>query len=82
MIRYANESSIHLDLYEADTSRIAAYNYYRYYERFPVPKTAIVLHITYKKDRTDEFGVISNMDELGAFFQKKVAVRVVGRREE
>lgn len=47
-----------------------------------MPKTAIVLHITYKKDRTDEFGVISNMDELGAFFQKKVAVRVVGRSEE
>ena len=73
LIRYAHEGSIHLDLYEADTTRIAAYAYYRYYERFPVPHTAIVLHITYKADASGE-GVIANMDEVSAFFQKKVAV--------
>ncbi|KAM7457593.1 hypothetical protein BLSTO_01644 [Blastocystis sp. subtype 1] len=73
LIRYAHEGSIHLDLYEADTTRIAAYAYYRYYERFPVPHTAIVLHITYKADASGE-GVIANMDEVSAFFQKKVAI--------
>ena len=74
LIRYAHEGSIHIDLYEADTTRIAAYAYYRYYERFPVPNTAIVQHITYKKDAEGLMGVISNMDEVNAFFQKKVAV--------
>lgn len=54
--------------------RIAAYRYYRVREKFPVPTTAIVLHLTYKKNVNRVLGGISNMDEVEKFFQKKIAV--------
>lgn len=73
-IQYADEGSVHLSVYEADTVRIAAYRYYRVREKFPVPTTAIVLHLTYKKDENRVLGGISNMDEVEKFFQKKIAV--------
>ena len=40
----------------------------------PVPTTAIVLHLTYKKNENHVLGGISNMDEVEKFFQKKIAV--------
>ncbi|CBK22937.2 uncharacterized protein [Blastocystis hominis] len=81
LIRYANEGSIHLDLYEADTVRIAAYRYYHIYEKFPTPTSAVVLHVTYRKDEQGDVGSISNMDELRRLFQRKVAVGAKRRGE-
>ena len=66
---------MHLNVYEADTARIAVYRHYRVREKFPVPTTAIVLHLTYKEDVTRGIGEISNMEEVEQFFQKKIAVR-------
>ena len=63
-----------LNIYEADTTRIAAYGHYHVREKFPVPTTAIVLHLTYKKSENHVLGGISNMDEVEKFFQKKIAV--------
>lgn len=73
-IQFANEGSVHLNVYEADTTRIAAYRYYRVREKFPVPTTAIVLHLTYKDNKNHVIGGISNMEEVEKFFQKKIAV--------
>lgn len=67
---------MHLSVYEADTARIAAYRYYRLREKFPVPTTAIVLHLTYRAERDKVLGSISNMEEVEKFFQKKIAVGV------
>ena len=74
MIQYADEGSIHLDLYEADTVRIAAYRYYQMFSKMPVPTTAIVLHALTKDEVEGRSGRISNMDEIDQFFKKKVAV--------
>ena len=76
LIQYAEEGSIHLDLYEADTVRLAAYRYYKFYYKLPVPTTAIVLHAKSRAEVLGERGTILNMDELDAFFKKKVAVRI------
>ena len=77
MIQYADEGSIHLDLYEADTVRIAAYRYYQMFSKMPVPTTAIVLHALTKDEVEGRSGRISNMDEIDQFFKKKVAVSVL-----
>ncbi|KAK8801208.1 hypothetical protein WA171_004355 [Blastocystis sp. BT1] len=74
LIQYAEEGSIHLDLYEADTVRLAAYRYYKFYSKLPVPTTAIVLHAKSRAEVLGERGTILNMDELDAFFKKKVAI--------
>lgn len=65
-----------MDLYEADTARLAAYRYYKFYSKLPVPTTAIVLHAKTQAEVSGERGTIMNMDELDAFFKKKVAVRI------
>ena len=81
-IQYADEGAVHLSLYEADTTRLAAYRHYRLREKFPVPTTAIVLHLTYKRDKELGIGEISNMEEVEKFFQKKIAVGVQACGEE
>ena len=74
LIRFAEEGSIHLDLYEADTARLAAYRYYRFYSAMSIPTTAIVLHAKTKGEADGSSSAIENMDEVDAFFKKKVAV--------
>ena len=49
---------------------------YKFYSKLPVPTTAIVLHAKSRAEVLGERGTILNMDELDAFFKKKVAVRI------
>ena len=54
--------------------RLAVYRYYRFYSAMSIPTTAIVLHAKTKGEADGSSSAIENMDEVDAFFKKKVAV--------